>query len=222
MELTVYYILMGLTQVPYLLGFIFSLRTINNKSVPHYMRNFYWYSVVGVIIVCMYWMTRVDGRALFVKIHWIALVFHLIFLGQFILYILPKKSSLLSASFKFIVLIVTISLIVKIQLLPTFMIFTISNLTLLVLCVIYYINLFRSAPTVFPLTEPSFWVVTGIFLGMGISFPITIFLEFLGSNSIFRFMKVIMLINMIPYAIMHLSFVKAYQCSIQPKLPFTS
>jgi hypothetical protein len=211
------YMINGFVTICYFLSLFFSFRTINNPWIPPYMRGFYWYSVVGAIVCLLFWYSRLfSEKELFVKINLASLLFHYWFLGNFFKKILVPSNNKIGNIFLFLslfilIVFVIINLITK----TTSLSFTTANFVLLVLSLGYYFQLFQKAPNQILFNEPAFWVVTGVFIAMGISLPVILFSDFIRMHKTFTKEEYyfLNLIAGIPNAIMHIFFIKAYVCS---------
>ena len=98
---------------------------------------------------------------------------------------------------------------------PMYHAFSITNFGLIVLCVIYYYQLFNNIPTLNLLKEPSFWIITGIFFGMSINVPLSAIISYLDKRISVSTFMIFGNIFIISYGIMHLFFIKAIICAVK-------
>ena len=185
------------------------------------MKNFYWYSIIAFLVTIPAFIEErffVENYSPTIINY--SLIFHFAFLGNFIIKVLPmenKKPLLYFLYFFFLALIIYI-LVINDQRQMINKAFSITNLGLALFSMIYYYQIFKY-PTMSPiLKEPSFWIVTGVFICMGICAPASAIIDFLKpklSFYSFRFFRAIIVNS---YLIMHLMFIKAYLCSIKKQI----
>ena len=86
--------------------------------------------------------------------------------------------------------------------------FFLEAVLLLISCFLYYLQIFKSPPTLKLLNEPSFFVVTGLFFFLICSFPYSLFLDLISNYpSIYRFIFSIIYIF---YILLFLMVIKAF------------
>jgi len=221
--MTIYNIMIWFQWCCMLLSFIFSIRTINNNSIPSYMRGFYIYSLLALCLCSLSVINLLTGHINFhylVIIQKLSLIFHYSFLSYFIYGTFTNRKVKLFFTpifFSFLCLIL-ISLVDNLYEIDTFHTNAITNLALVFYCLIYYYQLFNKPPVEILLEEPSFWMVSGLFLSLTITVPINSLRHFLINHISEDFNFEIVSISVFAYGTMHLFFVKAYLCSIHKKI----
>lgn len=202
------------------LSFIISLKLIKNKNIPRYMNGFYWYSVVGFLFALPVFFEEYFFKSLKCSTYItnFSLLFHYSFLGSFILKVMPikKDKSLLKFLYFLIFCFILFFICTKDNSLRNHKAYALTNFSLIIFCTIYYFQLFKNIPTLNLLTEPSFWIISGVFFCMSISIPTTGIMDYLKYNATLMFHRNINALTMLSYFIMHLFFIKAYLCAINP------
>jgi hypothetical protein len=84
-----------------------------------------------------------------------------------------------------------------------------------VFCIYFYHKLFKDLPTKNIKSEPSFWIVTGLFFYSCLSVPFYTLNEYMRSSFTRIVYTNIFSISNILIIIMHLFFIKAYICTIR-------
>lgn len=204
----------------YILSFLFSLKVFRSKNSPRYMKSFFLYPLIGAIISFVYLpIVFIQSRTnldFFNRVNLISLLFHFPFLGLFILRIIKSKhAGIMRITLWSIFVILVIISIADFYQDTSSLSFCLANFTLIIFCLFYYYQLFQDIPTENLTRNPSFWIITGIFIGMGLSFPIIIFWDYLEINLNRSAKRVYQAFTNLPYIAMHLFFIKANLCSIQ-------
>ncbi len=207
-----------------ILSLLFSLRLINNKRVVKNMKYFYWYSIVGALIVLLNIVNYQIGLFSHIVMGTVrnySVLFHFGFLSFFILSLLSpplKKRVFLTIVLPFF-LISLIALIAYSNEKQNSTAYALSNLGLVTLCINYFLYLFNNPSKGSLLNEPPFWIVSGIFLCMSAIIPINSLHEFLWNENFVlpEERKLLSSIRYFAFGCMHLFFVKAYLCSIHQK-----
>lgn len=215
MELT--YIIFNLQCLGLFVSFVYSIRIMYSKIEPSYMRGFYWYSVVGIISTIPVF---IEYNFLGVKyspyILNLSLLFHFPFLSLFLAKVISPLNTTFRQNFWFIFLLCTGVLI--------FLLFTndlskannkafaFANFCLVIFCIFYFYSLFRNIPKMNLLLEPSFWIITGIFICMSISVPVSAVADYLINNNQIQYFKYFYSLISVSYLSMHIFFIKSYLC----------
>ena len=184
-----------LQSVVIVLSFAFSLRLMNNKEVPIYMKNFYLYPLVAIMVLIPIVLTACFS-----------------FLSRFIISVIPgnKETPFLRNVYWIFLLPILYFLFRNDLTTQNNQAFSISNLGLTFLCIKYYYRLFKNLPQINLKKEPSFWIVTGVFIGMSLHIPVSAMIDYVRDKiSIFNYI-ILGNILLITYTIMHLFFIKAF------------
>ena len=204
-----------------ILSLLFSLRLINNTRVVVQMKYFYWYSVVGAFIIVLNilnYLFNIPTTSMMGIIRNYSVLFHFTFLSFFILSLLSpalKRKICLGIilPFFFFSIIALISFSNERQ---NSTAYALSNLGLVILCIVYFSDLFNSTSKISLVKEPSFWIVSGIFLCMSAIIPINSLHEFLWDENfiVAKDRKLLSSVRYFAFGCMHLFFIKAYLCSV--------
>ena len=200
------------------LSFFLSLRLIRNSKIPYYMKGFYWYPIVGILVLVPNFIdlniSRIFHPVSVIIIN-ASILFHFIFLSLFIIKLIKNKSNqnLLNIIFWSILLLLFLSLNKENLTKNNNLGYSVSNFGLIIFCILYYYQLFNSLPNMNLKKEPSFWIVTGIFFTMSVHIPIQAAVGFLRYNISYN--NYILLYGIIAfcYSIMHLFLIKAFICA---------
>lgn len=216
------YILFYFESIATFFSFLFSLRLINNKNIPSYMRGFYLYPTVGflgiIFLISILLFFPNYSKYAAVESNY-SLIFHYCFLSYFIIKVLPNKKY---NWYLFIIFFIFLSVILYLLFTRNVyrqisFAFAVSNLGLIIFCIIYYVRLFNNIPTIDLKREPSFWIITGIFFCMSAQIPSTGFYDFIQKDINISTARILYSISLFCYAIMHLFFIKAILCAVQPR-----
>lgn len=198
---------------------IFALKIVQCKSTPKILKRFCIYSLIAAtntIFNLLHNYFKASSNLTYGIVNNSLLLFHFIFLTAFIYQVLPNKfiSKIFFIIQAFFLLIIIYSFftndLTKHQ--PTT--FAVSNFGLVIFCFFYYYQLFESMPRINLLSEPSFWIVNGIFFSMCATIPVLLLRSFLTDTISADFYSIVVAIIPFSYGIMHLFFIKAYLCSM--------
>lgn len=205
-----------------LLSFILSLRLIKRNYVPKYMEGFYWYPLVGMIVLIPVFIdTNITKRFYYVKNIVIntSIIFHYIFLSLFIIKLIVNKSN-----YKVLIIIFTVLLLLLVTSLfdnfferVSIISYIIANFGLIVFCLLYYYRLFNDLPNINLIKEPSFWIITGVFFTMSVHIPILASMSVLKNKISSSNYYILAGVITFCYSIMYLFFCKAILCIIPQK-----
>jgi hypothetical protein len=211
----IFYILSGFTTLIYIASLIISFTSSRKVKTPPYMRNFYFYSLVAVIIALLFWLDVIDviSNSCYNNINKISLLFHFGFLTIFTYKAIKQnaKQNIGRKLFYFLSIIVVGSIILDF-IIKTHYSYAITNMCLIIVCLYYYNRLFKNIPILNLGRDSSFWVITGIFFGMSLNIPINIFNEFLFHRIPKTSYLLLISISFIGYGLMHLFFIKSFLC----------
>lgn len=166
--------------------------------------------------ICELWLKVLDNDSMN-KVLFATSILHYSLLSLFVLFI--KQPNMKTKAIKIYVAIGIVTaclLLLATNYHNPMCVFIVNNGGLFILCCIYFIRLFSSTDIVMIKSEPSFWVVAGIWICMCISLPFAVYRIFLFSKvapNIALQQNVYYILN-IGYILMHLFFIKAYSCLI--------
>ncbi len=218
----IYNIVFNFQSICILLTFILSLRIIKNRNIPEYMKGFYWYSIVGVIVLIPVFIDiNITKRFFLLKTIVInfSILFHYLFLSLFIkkLIVFELNKNFVNLIFWILLVLLFYSLSKDISSRVNIVAYIIANFGLIIFCLFYYYQLFNSLPSIDLIKEPSFWIITGVFFTMSVHIPILASMSFLknkiSQNSYFLLAGV----TTFCYSLMYLFFCKAILCTIHQK-----
>ena len=198
-----------------LLSFLLSLRLIRNDYIPNYMKTFHWYPIVGVITGIPIYFPIVNLDIVF-SINNCSLIFHYSFLSLFIIRVMPSQSKKIYYLIFLIVLIILLYGLFSNDITePLHRLFAISSLALTFFCLLYFYQIFNSAPILNLLNEPCFWIVCGTFFSMSLYMPMGLIANFLRIHLSYDYFVIFGNIFMFCYLIMQVFFIKAILCATQ-------
>lgn len=203
-------------------SFLFSLKTINNDNISGCMKGFYWYSLVAVFFSGItIFNLQIDKN--FLKIAFAlnkcSFVFHYSFLSIFIYRALNHerlKKVVLYLFFIFLSVILYLFIRTIFQN-DSFLINSTTNFFLVLFCLFYYYDLFRETPVPNLFKEPSFWIVSGLFLCLTATVPLYVIRGLVNTDDVLELNLIIGAITSFFYSIMYIFFIKAYVCSLTLK-----
>jgi len=212
-----------IVSICYLIGFVCSLFTIRNSRAASDIKYFYIYSIVGMVFTILFWLPQFNVLPIssYFALNTLSIIFHFIFLSRFIVQVTPllkdfKFSAILLHSINFLLILLVIY---NFQMNTFALSFSFSNTILFLFCIAYYYSLLDAKPYKPILIDPVFWIVTGIFICTGISLPVNItndYILFATSSRLNDYdRRMLSFIGVVPYAIMHLCFSKAYICELK-------
>lgn len=220
MKYTFYEIMVWYQSICMILSFLFSLRLINNNKVVHYMRYFYWYSIVGGLIAIFRITTKKYGfpsEDIMAVVSNYSVLFHFTFLSWFIHTLMPNRNEFKLSIFVFVTIfcITLFFLILYPEKQQNSTSYAMGNIGLIIFCIIYFYQLFQTVPKLNLLKEPSFWIITGVFVCMSVSIPILSLHQFLRDENYINpeSRKIFSGLVYLAYGSFHLFLLKAYVCS---------
>lgn len=195
------------------LSFCFSLRLVKNKNVPKYLKGFYLYPMVCVLVAIPFIFPIHLGLNASI-INSLSLIFHFTYLSYFISKVLnvKKLKQILVSLFAIFFCIITVLLWREDLNEPVNYIFSISAIGLTIFSILYYYQIFISSPLPDLLKEPSFWIVTGVFFSMSLHIPISMIIDELFYKIPYSTYLLLSCILVFSIIIMHLFFIKAFLC----------
>jgi len=204
------------------ISFVLALCIRKNKNIPGYLRNFYLYPFIELLLSFLTVALILDlhkfqhGYAN--GIEKIFSVIDFLFWAYFFLELF--RNSTFKKTVK-IILVVFIFFII-----PVVLVFSLhslnydivgyTNIGKCILCIVYFFSLFTGLPNVNLKKDPTFWILSGVLFNTTISTPIFLSIGYFRSNNIF-YMNNMLAIGNISIIIMHLLFIKGYLCIIQQR-----
>ena len=200
----------------YILSFILSLIVSYCKKSS--LNFFYCYTTVAIFILFIFLLSRfkILPKDLYYNLNGVSVIFHFSFLSSFIFKQINFKRKKILKFIYLIVILLLIQLIISDFTLKKGFPYLLTSLILVFISLFYYLELLNKIPIVNLLKDSTFWVVTGIFIGMGINIPgYAIGIIYLKQTVSKEMVLLISSIIMASYGIMHLFFIKAFICSLQ-------
>lgn len=197
--------------------FLFAIKLVLSRNIPIYMKMFFWYPFVSVLIVIPIFIIAnffMQFRNYAIMLTNVSTIFHFGFLSIFIIKLLPLKNR------RLVWVLFTLFLISLFIVLSTNNLekqihsaFSVTNIGLSIICIIYYFHLFKNLPVFDLKKEPSFWIVTGVFFCMSAHVPIAAFVDYLRDKVTFTTILALNNFLILTYIIMEVFFVKAILCT---------
>ncbi len=220
MEVKTLYTILGIFQIFFVSSFILSLKAHYQTNLPDYLRLFFIYPAVALLMIVFFWLDylKITPAGFFPDLNFFSLIFHFTFLTWFILKVIKSSghhNNEKTTRLVFILLI--LGSVINDYLSNSHHTYVLANGLLFIYTLFYFGKLFKINPAIHLISQPSFWIITGIFIGMGIILPFYIFHEFIVervSNNVFN---ILALIGGAGYAIMHLFFIKGFTCTLNSK-----
>lgn len=205
-----------------LMSFVISLRLIKNKNIPQYLKNFYWYNIVGVMVMVPHFLTFHFFKQFYylaIILNNLTLIFHYGFLGNFIIKAgaRPQRNLKQRIVFWCFLFLTFYFISTGFNKKSNTSAFAMANFGLSLLCILYYLQLFNYIPVLDIKRQPAFWIITGIFFCMSLPIPLFGVIEYLRSRVAYNKLQFFAIIGPICYSIMHLFFIKAYLCALHPQ-----
>lgn len=201
-----------------LISFITALRLIGKRNCPFYLKNFYLFPFLALLVSAN---TILGGYFHLFSHRLIHIIQNLLFILEFLFWylfflaLIKRNSKSLHFVFMlFLVITILLRLITGFHNLR-FEILAVTNFGNIFFCLIYYNELFKSIPKLNLNSEPSFWIVTGLFFYNCISLPIYTIESFLTTNLPRLITRNIFATTNIAIILMHILFIKAYLCQIR-------
>jgi len=201
-----------------IVSFFISLKMLKKNGISKKMKLFVIYTTVGFLIavptvISDYWFK--SWRYFIQPINNLLILFHFTFLATFILWHLNNRNQK-----RFYLLIVVLCLIALIYFLISYdlnrhntVAFGTSSFGLIICCLFYFYNIFINPPTLKIETEPSFWIISGVFFCMSLNMPLQV--TALSQTSIINIRYLVSITVLFTYMTMHLFFIKAYLCALK-------
>ena len=178
------------------------------------------YTSVGLIIYVLFVLSRfkIISRWDFNLLNFLSIFFHFTFIFFFFYKILENKYFLISSIILYIgTMIFTFSSTYSKLFIEQVVNNIYTNISLMLFCIFYFFEIFKSMKPQNLLNEPIFWIVTGVFTGMGTSLPFYAMGSYFYRYNLNSQYTVITTIGSLGYAIMHIFFIKGFLCSLKIK-----
>jgi len=203
-----------------LCSFILSLFIFRQQNIPPYLKNFYLYPLLALLLSIF---TVVNNFILVAPkvskslVENIYIILELFFWGYFFLNLFnTKRIAVLTKTIFLLSIFLTIYLISSSDLKSyNHKILSINNLTYVFYCCIYFFNLFKNIPTKKLKSDPTFFIILGIFFYSVFSLPLLSISDyFKNSNHQSLSTSIVCIINL-TIILMHLFFIKGYLCLLK-------
>lgn len=217
---TAFNILMVIIHLVYFFSFFFSLKLLKKKNVPFLLKTFVLYTGVAFLMYLVMILTKIKILPLTYMfiLNYYSTAFHLCFFLYFFKQVLEKNHFKVVATFVCtLALFMTYSISYKEAIKNIMMNAFYSNIALIICSIFYFIELFKSMKLQNLIEEPTFWIVTGVFIGMGTSLPFYAIGGIILRENIYEVKAIITLIGSFAYIAMHLFFIKGFLCSLKMK-----
>lgn len=213
MDLKTFYAILGLSHIIFVASFVFSVKASFVSYFPDYLRQFYYYPLITLVMCVFLWLDyfNVTPTGLYSNLNFLSLSFHFIFLTSFILQAL-KESALYnwaSSTRKLSIVLILICMLTD-YMHQSNRSYIIVNALLFFYCFFYFSSLLKNRLQERLVSRPEFWVISGIFSGMGIILPFYIFHEFLTTRVSNNTINLLRLIGGLGYVTMHLFLIKGF------------
>lgn len=187
------------------------------------MRFFIWYPIIAIILMFInaifyFKVIEIKNRIQILGLISNLSVFaHFIIVGRFIVLQIDNKPSRSIISFFHLIIIgfsfLMFFFVPSFNNLSTLQIF-VSSLCLFIFCMVYFFKILKNQTKELGdiRISPEFWIISGVFLSMGLLIPIPIVFNMLRQSSTIDLIRVLSIINCTCYIILHLFFLKAYLC----------
>lgn len=197
--------------------------SINKKQyIPPYLKRFYWYPLLALAISTNTIASqhfRLHPSSIYYSIQNIFELIDITFWGLFFLRLLKGTKSYKHTKNIFLLFLFTGTLFMFITNISkvNFQAYAICNLGKCLFCILYFNNLFKDNPKLNLKSEPSFWIVTGLFFYSAITLPEYAIYDYLRKNLDRLILNNIFAASNMAIIIMHILFINAYLCSIRQK-----
>lgn len=218
MSKEIFYLIKTVVFSYYIIAFLIAL--FNFKFLTKDMKKFIGYNFVGAslaIILLIIQLNKILVSVEFInRLNLISLIFHYVFLSFFLIrFGFLNKLKIVHIYFWVSLVLITIFFIRDFLNNTSSFSFCLANFSLLFICLLYYHQIFETNLDKNILKEPVFYIVTGIFIGMGLSIPIILFWDYVDINLTVEYKRILQSFTNLPYLIMQTFFIKAYLCSMK-------
>lgn len=216
MEIKTLYTILGALQIFFVTSFILSARAYFRTEAPLFIRYFFIYPTVALVMIIFFWFDflKITPKGFFSDLNFFSLIFHFIFLTWFILQVIKSSGSYqVERIIRAIFILCILASVVNDYVNGFRYSYVLVNGMLFFYCFFYFGRLFKNNPYLHLTSQPAFWIITGIFLGMGITLPFYIFHEFLLVRITKNTHNLLGLIGGVGYATMHIFFIKGFICN---------
>lgn len=205
----------------FVISFFYSLKLLKSKIVTPLIKSFVLYTFVAFLsyILALLMVTKIISPLIFIKINLCTVLFNFSYLSFFIFSVIKTKQYKI-----LIILIYTISSLLTLKaifeqfntnqtLTPNYYV-----VSLIFFCMLYYFEIFKTVEDDEDILQNSyFWIITAVFVGMGTSLPYQSLASIIGRVVPRDQATLISSIGTIFYSIMHIIFIKGFQCSLKIK-----
>ncbi len=199
----------------YIILLITAFKASKNSKASNWVKYFYWYPLVGLIIGCIATLMYIYPNVKFFafKLNIVSILFHFVFLAA--IFYNQNKNKLMKAVCVLSVFIlfyfVYIDIRFKIQ-----RSFGFANIMLFFFSAVYLIDEIKKTTNILLLQTPIFYIVIGLFLGSGIASIGGFAIEYFRSvKAPIDELKIAYIFGGFGYIIFDIFFIKAMFCSMK-------
>ena len=203
-----------------LCSFILSLGMFKKTGSPPYLKNFYLYPLLALLLSIFTILNNFTFQTLKVTktaIENLYIILELFFWSYFFLNLFNTKRIKTLVRILFLLSFFLTIYLISNSALKSYnhKILSINNLLYVFYCCIYFFNLFKNTPTKKLKSDPVFFIILGIFFYAVFSLPLLSISDyFKNSNHQSLSAAIVCTINL-TIIIMHLFFIKGYSCLIK-------
>ena len=202
------------------ISFIFALSISKMRNTRIYMNYFFIYPLIGVLISVNSILTSFFSwykKSINFPLQNLFLLLDLIFWVMFFSSVFDNKSDTIKLKIAFFITFcfALFSYFYNPLDKPNLHTLSIFNICKTIFCIYFYYDLFRKPPYQKIKSEPSFWIITGLFFYSCLSMPFYALNDYLRAEFPATISENLFTISNIMIIIMHLFFIKAYLCTLR-------
>jgi hypothetical protein len=207
------------------LSFIISFQIRKQSSTPEYLRRFYLYPLLTLLLslnTLAFDVFETGSKEVQVTIEKVIFTLDFIFFAYFFKLVLtdsPLKKLAHQVFICVMLFTIPIILITIQQTLFHYFFRSFHNIGKFLFCLIYIYSIFRSSPRLILKEDAAFWIVMGLLFYSSITVPIFLGYYYLAINKYVDILSILFPLTNISIIIMHLLFIKGYLCTARlPKI----
>jgi len=206
-----------------LISFSIAITFIFKSGKPSYLTNFYIYPTIAFLLLLnksiAYYSSQYQAimtNDIIQILDNLSFIIHFFILGTLLKNNINSNKGLFEVLFYIMLITILILFFSKDLKQKNGIAYGVTNTFLIVFCIIYFFQLFRTPPLINLTQEPSFWIINGVFFGMITTIPINFSGEQFVKMGRLENIKILKTFGLLSYSIMHLFFIKGYLCIIRP------